>query len=202
MPSLSIHRWSFGGNRLQIKSETRLLADIEAALQTLSQVGFQVEGNFQSLAAKQELLCLLLENERMRLLVWLYPLDYDKKHVFPLARSSRAPVEVCKAKDMKYRRSSNSNEQTSIIPLLSAAWNEHPGLAIQLAVRFPSSRLIKDVRSLLLGDPEGAIDEPDALQILLGPSLPLDIGSQLKVRDPLHEDTFSNLRSSSCTGRL
>ena len=110
MPSLSVHRWSFGGNRLQTKSETRLLADIEAALQTLSQVGLKADGNCQSLAAKQELLCLLLENEQMRLLVWLHPLDYDKKHLFPLAHSGRPPVEVRRTKDMQNRRSSNSNE--------------------------------------------------------------------------------------------
>ncbi|KAL8831982.1 MAG: hypothetical protein Q9191_000544 [Dirinaria sp. TL-2023a] len=155
-------RWSFGGNRLQIKAETRLLADVESALHTVWQVGLKVEGNFQSLAAKQELLCTLLENEQMRLAVWLHPLDYDKKNVFSLPHSNKAPHEV------------------SLIPLLKTAWIEHPSLAVQIAVRFPSMRLSQDVRALLLDNPERAIDEPDALQILLGPSLPLDIGSQLK----------------------
>lgn len=92
--TLSIHRWSFGGNRLQIKAETRLLADVESALQPVWQLGLKVEGNFQSLAPKQELLCTLLENEQMRLAVWLHPLDYDKKHVFSLPYSNKAPHEV------------------------------------------------------------------------------------------------------------
>ena len=41
--------------------------------------------------------------------------------------------------------------------------------------------LQREVRALLLERPEDAIEEPDSLQILLGPSLPLDLGSRLKV---------------------
>lgn len=67
-------------------------------------------------------------------------------------------------------------------PLIATAWNEHPNIAIQLTVRFPFTRLTQDVRNHLLDASEGAVDEPDALQILLGPSLPIDIVAQLKVR--------------------
>ena len=58
---------------------------------------------------------------------------------------------------------------------------EDSGLAVQLATRFQSLRLTNDVRRLLLMYPERGLAEPDALQILLGPSLPGDVHSQLKV---------------------
>ncbi len=65
--------------------------------------------------------------------------------------------------------------------MLSVAWAEHASLAVQLAARFQSLRLTNDVRRLLLLHPDEALDEPDALQILLGPALPGDVNSQLKV---------------------
>lgn len=87
-------RWSFGGNRLQIKAEVRLMADVDAALGAVSYVGFKAEGGLQSLTAKQELLHTLLENEQMRLLVWLYPLDHRARHVLPSLHSVRTPQEA------------------------------------------------------------------------------------------------------------
>ena len=68
-----------------------------------------------------------------------------------------------------------------LLALCKAAWAEHPGLAVQLSTRFPSPKLASDVRSLLLHYPEKAMGEPDALQILLGPSMPVDVSFQLKV---------------------
>jgi phosphatidylinositol 4-kinase A len=59
---------------------------------------------------------------------------------------------------------------------------ESPSLAIQLSRRFHSPRLTSDVRWLLLNFPEKAIGEPEALEVLLGPSLPTDVSFQLKVR--------------------
>ena len=50
-----------------------------------------------------------------------------------------------------------------------------------MTTRFASLRLASDVRSLLLRSPERALGEPDALQILIGASLPTDVSSQLKV---------------------
>ena len=88
-------RWSFGGNRLQIKAERQLLADVDATLQATSSIGANTIGILQSLSSKQELLLLLLEDEQMRLLVWLYPLDYEKRHVFSSGRSGKAPPDVC-----------------------------------------------------------------------------------------------------------
>ena len=65
--------------------------------------------------------------------------------------------------------------------ILTTAWVENPGLAVQLTTRFASLKLANDVRSLLLKYPERALGEPDALQILIGASLPTDVSFQLKV---------------------
>ena len=86
--------WSFGGNRLQIKAETRLLADVENALRAVAFVGLKTMGIFQTLANKQDLLLLLLENEQMRLTVWLYPLDHERRHIFSSGHSGRLPSDV------------------------------------------------------------------------------------------------------------
>ena len=87
-------RWSFGGNRLQIKAETRLLADVENALRTVAFIGSKTMGTFQTLASKQDLLLLLLENEQTRLIVWLYPLDHERRYVFSSGHSGRLPSDV------------------------------------------------------------------------------------------------------------
>lgn len=154
-------RWSFGGNRLQIKAEVRLMADVDTALRAVLSVFSRPNGSLQSLASKQELLSLLLENEQMRLVVWLYPLDHGRRHFFSSGSGSMPSDAI-------------------LCNLLKTAWTEHPGLAIQLTTRFASAKLANDVRTLLLRYPEKAIGEPDALQILIGPSLPSDVSFQLK----------------------
>ena len=93
--SAKLSRWSFGGNRLQVKAEIRLMADVEAALRSVSALFVQAFGCLQSLANKQELLLALLENERMRLTVWLYPLDHERRHLIPFSNSGKGPSDVC-----------------------------------------------------------------------------------------------------------
>lgn len=68
-------RWSFGGNRLQLKAEVRLLADVSLALQNAAKVGQRPTVFSKSLQAKENLLQILLESEQTRLNVWLYPLN-------------------------------------------------------------------------------------------------------------------------------
>ncbi len=65
--------------------------------------------------------------------------------------------------------------------MLKTAWAESPALAIQLLARFQSAKLAYDVRWLLINFPDKALGQPDALQILLGETLPNDISFQLKV---------------------
>ncbi|KAL8731760.1 MAG: hypothetical protein Q9166_003207 [cf. Caloplaca sp. 2 TL-2023] len=154
-------RWSFGGNRLQIKAESRLIADVESALRSVAGIAAKGIGPLLPLSAKQQLLELLLENEQMRLVVWLYPLDHEKRHLFSTGHSGKAP-------------------ESQLLAALATAWAENPGLAVQLVTRFQSLRLTNDVRRLLLIHPERCLAEADALQILLGPSLPGDVNAQLK----------------------
>jgi phosphatidylinositol 4-kinase len=81
-------QWSFGGNRLQIKAETHILADVQANLDAIGKTA--TAGDIGSKhKAKQDLLSMLIANEQSRLLVWLFPLDHAKKHHFTLS-SSRA----------------------------------------------------------------------------------------------------------------
>jgi phosphatidylinositol 4-kinase len=65
---------------------------------------------------------------------------------------------------------------------VNTAWALNPSLAIHLTARFNSATLLGDVRALLVKYPEKAINEPEALHILLGTTLPTDVSSQLKVR--------------------
>ncbi|KAJ6142399.1 hypothetical protein N7497_011498 [Penicillium chrysogenum] len=67
-------RWSFGGNRLQIKAEDRILSEVTTALRAVAGIAANAQGSCKSLQAKQNLLQVLVENERSRLRVWLFPL--------------------------------------------------------------------------------------------------------------------------------
>ncbi|KAI9818160.1 MAG: phosphatidylinositol-4- kinase [Pycnora praestabilis] len=155
-------RWSFGSNRLQIKSEANLLGDIERALQNVTVIGTKGTRSYMSLQLKQDLLLLMLENEHTRLMVWLFPLDHDRKHHFHSSRLGRNPAEA------------------TLSAVLKAAWNENPAIAVQLPTRFQGPKIANDVRRLLLNFPEKAIGDPNALNLLLGSSLPNDVFFQLK----------------------
>ncbi|KAL4781156.1 hypothetical protein BJX76DRAFT_22776 [Aspergillus varians] len=152
-------RWSFGGNRLQLKAEDKILSDVVTALAKVSYVGCNTRWPYTSLQVKQDLLQVLLENERSRLKVWLLPLEPDRKHnVFQSPLSKHLTEEN----------------------MLRIAWAESPGLAIQLGTRFSSAKLSNDIRKLLLSFPEKAIGEPSSLEVLFGSALPTDVSSQLK----------------------
>ena len=155
-------RWSFGGNRLQIKAEVRLMADVQSALRVVSSLFAKGVGTLQSLATKQDLLVMLVEDEQMRLVVWLYPLDHEKRHLFSSGHSGKVPTDAMLS--LVYR----------------TAWAENASLAVQLTTRFKSSKLISEVRSLIVRSPFRAITEPDALHILVGSSLPTDSSIHLR----------------------
>ena len=155
-------RWSFGGNRLQIRAEVGLIADVRTSLQKVSSLFAKSMATLQSLATKQELLLLLVEDELMRLVVWLYPLDHEKRHLFSPGHSGKGPSDA------------------TLFSVLGTAWAENASLAVQLTARFGSSKLASEVRSMLLKSPFRAIAEPDALHILVGASLPADISVHLK----------------------
>jgi phosphatidylinositol 4-kinase len=66
---------------------------------------------------------------------------------------------------------------------LKTAWDENPNIAVHLTQRFQSQRLNTEVRWQVLNFPHKVLDNPDALEILLGNSLPSDVTFQLKVRN-------------------
>lgn len=68
-------QWSFGGNRLQVKAEVRLLADVLTELHNAAKIGQKPTALSKSLQAKESLLQTLIESEQARLNVWLYPLN-------------------------------------------------------------------------------------------------------------------------------
>lgn len=61
---------------------------------------------------------------------------------------------------------------------------ENPSIAVNMLTRFPSPILEADIRLLLRNSPHKALDEPNALNVLLGDSLHREIYSQLKVCNP------------------
>ncbi|RJE23272.1 phosphatidylinositol 4-kinase [Aspergillus sclerotialis] len=154
-------RWSFGGNRLQIKAEDRVLRDVGSAIAGVSQIAMHPRKLHRPLQTKQDLLQILLENERSRLKVWLSPLESERKHYISSTPGGKNSME----------------EATSLLRL---AWAESPGLAIQLVARFPSMKLKNDIRWLLLNVPDKSLGEPNGLEIMFGPTLPSDISFQLK----------------------
>lgn len=70
------------------------MADVSVALRELESIGLGSTGALKSLASKHDLLLSLLDNEQMRLEVWLYPLDHEKRHFFPSANPSKLSPEV------------------------------------------------------------------------------------------------------------
>lgn len=178
------YSWSFGGNRLQIKAETRLMEDVDVALRAVSSTGLATIGTLRSLGIKQELLLALLDNEQMRLEVWLYPLDHERRHLFPSPHFRKPISEVSEQSQHRFE-CKTYRLQVIYSSHLKTAWLEHPGLAIQLSARFQSTKLRDEVRLLLSSSPERALDEPDALQILLGPNLEIVTTHNLKVNRSL-----------------
>jgi phosphatidylinositol 4-kinase len=73
---------------------------------------------------------------------------------------------------------------------LKTAWDENPAIAVHLLKRFQSQRLATEVRWQVLNFPHRVLDEPDALEILLGNQLPDDVTFQLKVRQSASSTTF------------
>ncbi|KAB5580782.1 hypothetical protein GE09DRAFT_1183023 [Coniochaeta sp. 2T2.1] len=154
--------WSFGSNMLQLKTEIRLISDVIAALKGTSAIGAVGVPGIKSLQPKEQLLILLLESEQAKLAVWVYPLSEPAKSQFAVGHTNKLAIEH------------------TLAPLVRTAWAESPSLAIELTNRFQYPRIQKEVRWLLLNFPDKAINEPEALAVLLGGSLPEDVSFQLK----------------------
>ncbi|KAF3937618.1 hypothetical protein ABW19_dt0205605 [Dactylella cylindrospora] len=151
-------RWSYGGSRLQLKSESAILKEVAQATVSLTPVGAGVK----SLELKQELFLLLLENEQARVTTWITPLEPPKKQQ-PVPGIIPRPIS-----------------DHLLVSVLQVAWNESPSLALQMIGRFPSKRYETEVRKLMLLYPEKVVKIPEALYYILGDKLPLDFNFQLR----------------------
>lgn len=69
------------------------MADVRSTLQAVPSPEVRAFGSALIMTAKQDLLSLLLENESMRLTVWLHPLDHERRHIF-VPSTSGNPIEV------------------------------------------------------------------------------------------------------------
>jgi len=72
-------RWSFGGNRIQLLAEVRLLGDVSAELKSVTISGQKQTPLLSSLHSKELLLQTLIESEQARLSVWLFPLNEPRE---------------------------------------------------------------------------------------------------------------------------
>ncbi len=105
----------------------------------------------------KRLLQLLLKDETFRIYTWLSPLSNDP---------SVTPVNL---------------DETNWPGVVRSAWKLDPYLAVHLSQRFTSPVMQKEIRRLVMVNPEDVIESPVAAQILLGESLSPDLRFQLKV---------------------
>ncbi|KIW72093.1 hypothetical protein PV04_00313 [Phialophora macrospora] len=145
--------WSFGGNRLQLKAEIRVMHDVSAQLQASRAPILPASATRKDPQQKQELLEALLTSEITRLGVWLSPLVHAGQ-----------PAQL----------------HHQIASFARAAWAEDPALAIQLVTRFTNEQTRRDVRFQLLNQPEKALHDAHAVDLLLGDGLSSDLTFQLK----------------------
>ena len=105
----------------------------------------------------KRLLQLLLKDETFRIYTWLSPLAND---------SSVTPVNL---------------EESNWLVVARTAWKLDPYLAVHLSERFISPMMQKEIRRLIMANPEDVIESPVAAQILLGDGLSPDLRSELEV---------------------
>lgn len=105
----------------------------------------------------KRLLQLLVKDETFRIYTWLSPLAND---------SSVTPVNL---------------DESNWFGVVRFAWKLDPYLAVHLSERFTSPTMQKEIRRLVMANPEDVIESPVAAQILLGDSLSTDLRFQLKV---------------------
>ena len=71
------------------------MGDVVDALGMIAPIGSNDFGTLISLSAKQDVLTLLIDDEQMRLQVWLTPLDHESKRLFALGHTNATANVVC-----------------------------------------------------------------------------------------------------------
>ncbi|KAG0335098.1 phosphatidylinositol-4- kinase [Podila horticola] len=179
-------RWSFGGNRMLSKTESRIMKEFGVALEqdkifldsilssihgTDAQAGvganyvFTEDLTRDAIVRKhtqcRRLLSLLTENELNRLGVWSTP----------LVLNGTSPEVNTQEKSVSEEGWRN---------LVRFAWSVSPSLAFQLMSRFKNNVIPSELGQLLASDPFAAVHDADAVQILLGEGTFRYTAAQLK----------------------
>ncbi|KAG0043332.1 phosphatidylinositol-4- kinase [Gryganskiella cystojenkinii] len=180
-------RWSFGGNKMLSKTETRIMREFGAAL---DQDKIFLDSILSSIQASEtqaglganyvltddltrdaivrkhtqcrRLLSLLNENELNRLSVWSTPLV--------LGGATHPEVNV-------HEKSFSEEGWRNMVRF---AWSVSPTLALQLMSRFKNNVIPSELSHLLASDPFAAVHDADAVQVLLGEGSTRYTPAQLK----------------------
>ncbi|KAG0005415.1 phosphatidylinositol-4- kinase [Entomortierella chlamydospora] len=169
-------RWSFGGNKMLSKTETRIMKEFGVALdqdkifldsifssfqasETQSGVGsdYIIAHNMTRDAIIRKhtqcrrLLALLTENELNRLSVWSTP----------LVMSGTTPEVNSNVHEKSFSEEGWRN-------MIRFTWSMSPTLALQLMSRFKNNVIANELSQLLASDPFAAVHDADAVQVLLG----------------------------------
>jgi phosphatidylinositol 4-kinase len=101
-----------------MKAEDNVLNDVDLALKSVSNIGSTALGALKPLKSKQDLVHILLDNERGRLKVWLFPLDHERKSYISGFGGGRSLYEVSPA--IKYKlQSANFSPGCITFPSIS-----------------------------------------------------------------------------------
>ncbi|KAF9906504.1 phosphatidylinositol-4- kinase [Linnemannia zychae] len=174
-------RWSFGGNRLLSKTETRVMREFAAALEqdkilldsilssirvssAKDQTGAQAanyvftekltrDAIVRKHTQSRRLLALLTENELNRLGVWSTPIA--------VGSANASSGSETNAQEKSYSEEGWRN-------MVRFSWSVSPSLAFQLMSRFKNNTIPSELGQLLASDPFAAVNDSDAIQILLG----------------------------------
>ncbi|EJU05379.1 atypical/PIKK/PI4K protein kinase [Dacryopinax primogenitus] len=174
-------QWSFGGDRVQIDADTKIMQEFSRVIHSdgirgdhlttslsTSHPGFCMPGH-ASLAEyaaqhknRNELLRLLVENEIARLIVWANPTN-------DLKREQDQPSTIEKSfTDGIWSQS------------VRTAWKINPAIAVYMAERFKVASVHSEVSRLVRAQPKEVIDIPEALQFMLGDQLQTGNRASLK----------------------
>jgi phosphatidylinositol 4-kinase A len=155
-------------------NQIQLMTDYHLLTSLQQGLGRDPDGGEDIREAKR-LLLILLKDETFRVNTWLNPLSNEQ---------SVGPVAI---------------DDAGWPAVVRQAWKVDPEIAVHLRERFNSAVMMRELRRLILTNPEDVIQCSEAAEILLGDSLSSDLRFQLKV------SIFSLIpfnRSISCIGSL
>ncbi|KAK9458076.1 hypothetical protein V1511DRAFT_465025 [Dipodascopsis uninucleata] len=149
--------YPFGGNRLQLKSEFRLLLEVFELVKSLT-----IKGPEKALFidAKQDLLLQFLDSEVYAMSIWLDPLQF-------------VPYRQLKAIIPK-----KSFEPSTTMAIV--AWQVDPALSVYYAKRFKNPEVDTQLRQLMIADTSKVVHVSDALSYLIGSKVSSDTSPELR----------------------